>query len=136
MCSINLLTYLLTEALYSKRRGKLRHGCLPLHDTEPCPHLSESDVVMFSHYLPPRSLRSSNTNLLTRPAGITSSFSSRAFSVSAPSTWNYLPAHIRSIDTLSTFKTPPKISSLPVCLYRLVILCQRLRFVLTIFGAI
>ena len=28
----------------------------------------------------------------------------RAFSVSAPSTWNSLPAHIRSIDTLSTFK--------------------------------
>ena len=38
--------------------------------------------------------------------GITSNFSSRAFSVSvsAPSTWNSLPAHIRSIDTLSTFK--------------------------------
>ena len=33
-----------------------------------------------------------------------SNFSSRAFSVSAPSTWNSLPAHIRSIDTLSTFK--------------------------------
>jgi len=46
----------------------------------------------------------SNTNLLTRPAGITSNFSYRAFSVSASSTWNSLPAHIRSIDTLSTFK--------------------------------
>ena len=31
-------------------------------------------------------------------------FSSQAFSVSAPSTWNSLPAHIRSIDILSTFK--------------------------------
>jgi len=59
---------------------------------------------LISHYLPPRSLRSSNTNLLTRPAGITSNLSSRAFSVSAPSTWNSLLAHIRSIDTLSTFK--------------------------------
>jgi len=28
----------------------------------------------------------------------------RTFSVSAPSTWNSLPAHIRSIDILSTFK--------------------------------
>ena len=37
-------------------------------------------------------------------SGITSNFPSRAFSVSAPSTWNSLPAHIRSIDTLSTFK--------------------------------
>ena len=53
---------------------------------------------LISHYLPHRSLHSSNTNLLTRPAGITSNFSSRAFSVSAPSTWNSLPAHIRSID--------------------------------------
>ena len=35
---------------------------------------------------------------------ITNIFSYRAFYVSAPSTWNSLPAHIRSIDTLSTFK--------------------------------
>ena len=70
-----------------------------LHTSQPL-HLSE----LISHYLPSRSLRSSNTNLLTRPTGITSNFSSRAFSVSAPSTRNSLPAHIRSIDTLSSFK--------------------------------
>jgi len=70
-----------------------------LHTSQPL-YLSE----LISHYLPPRSLRSSNTNLLTRPAGITSNVSSRAFSASAPSTWNSLPSHIRSIDTLSTFK--------------------------------
>ena len=40
-----------------------------------------------------------------------------------------LPAHIRSIDTLSTFKRHLKFHLFPVCLYRLVILCQRLRFV-------
>ena len=44
-------------------------------------------------------MRSSNTNLFIRPAGITGNFSSQAFSVSAPSTWNSLPAHSRSIDT-------------------------------------
>jgi len=70
-----------------------------LHTSQPL-YLSE----LISHYLPHKSLRSSNTNLLTRPAGITSNVSSRAFSVSAPSTWNSLPSHIRSIDTLSTFK--------------------------------
>ena len=70
-----------------------------LHTSQPL-YLSE----LISHYLPPRSLRPSNTNLLTRPAGTTSNFSSRAFSVSAPSIWKSLPAHIRSIDTLSTFK--------------------------------
>jgi len=48
-----------------------------LHTSQPL-YLSE----LISHYLP----------------------SSRAFSVSVPSTWNSLPAHIRSIDTLSTLK--------------------------------
>ena len=56
-----------------------------LHTSQPL-YLSE----LISHYLPSRSLRSSNTNLLTSPVGITSNFSSRAFSVSAPSTWNSL----------------------------------------------
>ena len=97
--------------------------------------LTQTTLSLISHYLPSRSLRSSNTNLLTRPPGITSNFSSRAFSVSAPSTCNSLSTHIRSIDNLSTFKRHLK-CHLPVCLYHLVILCQRLRFVLTIFGAI
>ena len=35
---------------------------------------------------------------------ITSNSTSRAFSVSAPSTWNSLPAHIRSLDKLLIFK--------------------------------
>ena len=49
-------------------------------------------------------IRSSNTYLLSIPTGVTSDFSSRSFSVSAPSTWNSLPQHIRSIDRRSTFK--------------------------------
>jgi len=64
------------------------------------PYLSE----LITHYLPPRALRSSNTNLLARPTGITSNFTSRAFFVSAPFTWNSLPTHVRSLDKLSTFK--------------------------------
>jgi len=39
---------------------------------------------------------------------------SRAFSVSATSTWNSLPAHIRSIDTLSTTITTTASTSSPV----------------------
>ena len=44
-----------------------------------------------------------------RPPGITnwryySHFSSRSFSVSSPSVWNSLPAHVRCIDNLCTFK--------------------------------
>jgi len=64
--------------------------------------ISLSELI--THYLPTRALRSSNTNLLARPTSITSNFTSRAFSVSAPSTWNSLPTHIRSLDKLSTFK--------------------------------
>ena len=70
-----------------------------LHTAHP-PYLSE----LVTHYLPSKALRSSNTNLLARPSGITSNFTSRAFSVSAPSTWNSLPTHSRSLDKLSTFK--------------------------------
>jgi len=60
---------------------------------------------LICHYLRFRSLRSSNAHLLA----ITSYFSSWAFSVFAPSTWNSLPVHIHSIDIhsvdkLSTFK--------------------------------
>jgi len=91
-CSRSTVDFLLIE-----------HSWKTLHTSQPL-YLSK----LISHYLPSRSLRSSNTNLPTRPPGIISNFSSGAFSVSAPSTWNYLPAHIRSIDTLSTFKRHPK----------------------------
>jgi len=70
-----------------------------LYTAEPF-YLSE----LISPYVPARTLRSSNTYLLSIPAGVTSHFSSRSFSVSAPSTWNSLPQHIRSIERLSTFK--------------------------------
>jgi len=69
---------------------------------------------LIAHYLPSRSLRSSNTILLARPYVITSSFLSRAFCVSAPSTWNSLPEHIRLIDKFSTFKRQLKLFLLSV----------------------
>ena len=105
----------LTSVPIQYKQGK-RSTASTVHTSQPL-YLSE----LMSRYLLPRSLRSSNVNILTSPAGITSNFSSRAFSVSAPSTWNCLPAHIRSIDALSTFKRRlkfhPKIgnsSSLPL----------------------
>ena len=61
------------------------------HTAHP-PYLSE----LITHYRPSRALPSSNTNLLARPSGI-ADFTSRAFSVSAPSTCNSLPAHIHSV---------------------------------------
>jgi len=53
---------------------------------ENIPHRPSFLPVRTNHPLP--SSRSSNTNLLARPSGITSNFTSGAFSVSAPSTWN------------------------------------------------
>jgi len=70
-----------------------------LHTAHPS-YLSE----LITDYLPPRALRSSNTNFLARSTGITSNFASRAFSVNAPSTRNSLPTHIRSLDNLWSFK--------------------------------
>ena len=70
-----------------------------LHTVEPS-YLSE----LISPYVPAQTLRSSNTCLLAIPTGVTSLFSSRSFSTSAPSTWNSLPVHIHSLENLSTFK--------------------------------
>ena len=92
-----------------------------LHTARP-PYLSE----LITYYLPPRALRSSNTNFLARPTGITSNFTSRAFSVSAPSTWNSLPLSRQIVN----LQTSTKVSTLPIRFCRLVTLCQRLRFVL------
>jgi len=46
------------------------------------PYLSEL-ITHYCHYLPSRALSLANTNLLSRPSGITSNFTSRAFSLSA-----------------------------------------------------
>jgi len=70
-----------------------------LHTAEPS-YLSE----IISPYAPTGTLHSVNTGLLVLPTGVTSHFASRSFSVSSPSVWNSLPAHLRSIDNLSTFK--------------------------------
>ena len=70
-----------------------------LHTTRH-PYLSE----LMAQYFPFRSLHSSNTNLLARLSGIANNFSSWAFSISAPVTWNSVPVHIHSINAVSTFK--------------------------------
>jgi len=59
---------------------------------------------LISLYAPTLTLRSVNTGLLVLPTGFTNHFASRSLYVSSPSVWNSLPAHVRSIDNLSTFK--------------------------------
>ena len=58
---------------------------------------------MIAPYIPPRSLRSSNKNLLIVP-DIRSEMGRRSFSFAAPTFWNSLPQHIRSSDSLSVFR--------------------------------
>ena len=60
-----------------------------------------------------------NTNLVAKPSGITSNFSSRTFSVSAPFVWNSLPAlslcqQIINLPTPTTV-CPKKVSPLTFC---------------------
>jgi len=44
-------------------------------------------------------------HLLAVPPFDKSAFASRAFCVSSPNNWNSLPLHIRSSDSLATFKS-------------------------------
>ena len=59
---------------------------------------------LISEYMPSRSLRSSGMNLLVAQR-TRSSFGDRAFTAAAPYLWNQLPAQIRSIQTLISFKS-------------------------------
>ena len=58
---------------------------------------------LIAPYIPPRSLRSSNKNLLIVP-DIRSEMGRRSFSFASPSIWNSLPQHIRSSDSLPAFR--------------------------------
>ena len=57
---------------------------------------------LIAPYIPPRSLRFSNKNLLIVP-DIRSEMGCRSFSYASPSIWNSLPQNIRSSDSLSAF---------------------------------
>ena len=58
---------------------------------------------LIAPYIPPRSRRSSNKNLLIVP-DIRSEMGCRSFSFAAPTNWNSLPQHIHSSDSLSAFQ--------------------------------
>ena len=58
---------------------------------------------LISHYIPQRSLRSSNKCLLVTPRTHTC-YGNRAFSYAAPTLWNTLPIAIHTASSLDTFK--------------------------------
>lgn len=59
-------------------------------------------------YIPSRTLRSAESNLLVVPKTRCSTIGDRAFSVFAPRMWNRLPLSIRESQTLSEFKSQLK----------------------------
>lgn len=59
-------------------------------------------------YVPKRTLRSSQLDLLVEPQATHKSYGERAFSVVAPRLWNKLPHHLRACDSLNEFKTKLK----------------------------
>lgn len=61
-----------------------------------------SDLVV--PYVPTRSLRSANENLLTVPTSRLRTLGDRRFGYAAPSLWNGLPLEIRKAQTLNQFK--------------------------------
>jgi hypothetical protein len=66
-----------------------------------------------SHYLPARSLRSADTQLLTVPRSRLV-LADRGFYIAGPTEWNNLPLTVRSANSVSTFH-----SRLKTHLYRL-----------------
>ena len=62
-----------------------------------------SDLIV--PYAPQRSLRSSNSNLLSVPRAHMKRYGQRAFTFTGPSTWNSLPITLRNCTNLTTFKT-------------------------------
>ena len=68
--------------------------------------LSHQPTYLFNYIVTlqnSRLLRSSNTSMLTVPRFRTQ-WGSRAFAITAPSTWNSLPVNLRTANTVTSFK--------------------------------
>ena len=84
---------------------KLACICYNSVSTNSPPYLSDLLTV----YTASRQLRScSDNSVLRRPSVRTVSYGQRSFSYSAPSAWNALPQHVRSSDSVSTFRSRTK----------------------------
>ena len=59
---------------------------------------------LISKYIPTRTIRSSDKNLLVVPRKKLITFGQRSFSYAAPDVWNKLPEFVKSSESLSIFK--------------------------------
>ena len=60
---------------------------------------------LIKQYKPCRSLRSSSKGLLAVPSSNLQTYGNRAFSIAAPKLWNSISTEVRTVDSLSQFKT-------------------------------
>ena len=54
-------------------------------------------------YVPARSLRSINKNVLVERRKKLKTYGEKSFSYAAPKMWNSLPDHVKSVDSLTIF---------------------------------
>ncbi|KAI5099337.1 hypothetical protein C0J45_11476, partial [Silurus meridionalis] len=104
--SISLLQYIQNSAARmltsNKKSAHITPILFDLHwRPPPPPHLFD----LLSSYVSSRSLRSSNSELRCVPRYRLSSAGGRSFSVIAPILWNSLPIALRTITTLTEFKS-------------------------------
>ena len=61
-------------------------------------------IDLLTPYQPPRNLRSREQRLLQQPVHIMATYGGRSFACVGPSLWNSLPEHLRTCESLRTFK--------------------------------
>jgi len=106
ICTMETVTSFLRILLKTGCIGRIIQGGAPHvqgahHVVARLPHAA---VAPPRRHVPNRSLRSSVAHLLIVPRTQTN-IGKRAFSVTAPSTWNALPNYVRQSDSLAIFKS-------------------------------
>ena len=99
---LNQLKWLKIENFAVYRTATIVYNCLYSPNSVP-----EYLLDLIQMYIPSRSLRSQNLNLLTMPK-LKSKFVERAFSYQAPLIWNNLPDYIKNSASINIFKAKLK----------------------------
>ena len=95
---LHQLHWLPVKYRFDYKIGLIVFKCL--HDLAPS-YLSD----LLKPYVPTRSLRSANRDLLQVPKSRLCTFRDKAFTSFAPKLWNNLPSELRQIESLEHFKS-------------------------------
>ena len=103
--SLNHITPILKELHWLPLEQRIEYKVL-LHTFKALHGLSPVYISsLIQPYIPRRSLRSENSNLLTVPKTKTVRFGDRSFRKSSAVLWNTLPISVKSSPSISSFKT-------------------------------